>query len=210
MYNLVLVSNPMSLDLQITARLPATPVAGKQLNDFYNNNNKTATAGPSYTKGRAYSIVIIVGGRGLLPGFRNCSGSYPTCRVGVLVARVVRSSFWADCAKARPLRRGRGSQCREVSNWEIHNTRHGHRYVWYKTVLFKFRFFSVTVWIIKKREVIRLLSMTELDARNHLFKLAIPLEFSPILSSDCLPGFDSCFSFTFSPIEWYLVLDTGH
>ena len=32
------------------------------------------------------------------------------------------------------------------------------------------------------------------------------------LSSDCLPGFDSCFSFTFSPIEgfWYLVLDTGH
>ena len=34
-----------------------------------------------------------------------------------------------------------------------------------------------------------------------LFKLAVPLEFSPILSSDCLPGFDSCFSFTFSPIE---------
>ena len=28
-------------------------------------------------------------------------------------------------------------------------------------------------------------------------KLAFPLEFSPILSSDCLPGFDSCFSFTF-------------
>ena len=52
LYNLVLVSNPMSLDLQITARLPATPVAGNQLNDFYNNNNKTATAGPSYTKGR--------------------------------------------------------------------------------------------------------------------------------------------------------------
>ena len=35
-------------------------------------------------------------------------------------------------------------------------------------------------------------------------------EFSPILSSDCLPGFDSCFSFTFSPTEWYLVLDTAH
>ena len=46
--------------------------------------------------------------------------------------------------------------------------------------------------------------------KTHLFKLAFPLEFSPILSSDCLPGFDSCFSFTFSPIEWYLVLDTGH
>ena len=46
--------------------------------------------------------------------------------------------------------------------------------------------------------------------KTHLFKLASPLEFSPILSSDCLPGFDSCFSFTFSPIEWYLVLDTGH
>ena len=37
--------------------------------------------------------------------------------------------------------------------------------------------------------------------KTHLFKLASPLEFSPILSSDCLPGFDSCFSFTFSPIE---------
>ena len=37
-------------------------------------------------------------------------------------------------------------------------------------------------------------------------KLAFPLEFSPILSSDCLPGFDSCFSFTFSHIDWYLVL----
>ena len=37
--------------------------------------------------------------------------------------------------------------------------------------------------------------------KTHLFKLAFPLEFSPILSSDCLPGFDSCFSFTFSPIE---------
>ena len=46
--------------------------------------------------------------------------------------------------------------------------------------------------------------------KTHLFKLAFPLEFSPILSSDCLPRFDSCFSFTFSPIEWYLVLDTGH
>ena len=46
--------------------------------------------------------------------------------------------------------------------------------------------------------------------KTHLFKLAFPLEFSPILSSDCLPGFDSCFSFTFSPIEWYLVLDRGH
>ena len=46
--------------------------------------------------------------------------------------------------------------------------------------------------------------------KTHLFKLAFPLEFSPILSSNCLPGFDSCFSFTFSPIEWYLVLDTGH
>ena len=46
--------------------------------------------------------------------------------------------------------------------------------------------------------------------KTHLFKLAFPLEFSPILSSDCLPGFDSCFSFTFSSIEWYLVLDTGH
>ena len=46
--------------------------------------------------------------------------------------------------------------------------------------------------------------------KTHLFKVAFPLEFSPILSSDCLPGFDSCFSFTFSPIEWYLVLDTGH
>ena len=29
--------------------------------------------------------------------------------------------------------------------------------------------------------------------KTHLFKLAFPLEFSPILSSDCLPGFDSCF-----------------
>ena len=28
-----------------------------------------------------------------------------------------------------------------------------------------------------------------------------PLEFSPILSPNCLPGFYSCFSFTFSPIE---------
>ena len=37
--------------------------------------------------------------------------------------------------------------------------------------------------------------------KTHLFKLAFPLDFSPILSSDCLPGFDSCFSFTFSPIE---------
>ena len=37
--------------------------------------------------------------------------------------------------------------------------------------------------------------------KTHLFKLAFPLEFSPFLSSDCLPGFDSCFSFTFSPIE---------
>ena len=37
--------------------------------------------------------------------------------------------------------------------------------------------------------------------KTHLFKLAFPLEFSPILSSDCLPGFDSCFSFTFSPVE---------
>ena len=46
--------------------------------------------------------------------------------------------------------------------------------------------------------------------KTHLFKLAFPLEFSPNLSSDCLPGFDSCFSITFSPIEWYLVLDTGH
>ena len=46
--------------------------------------------------------------------------------------------------------------------------------------------------------------------KTHLFKLAFPLEFSLILSSDCLPGFDSCFFFTFSPIEWYLVLDTGH
>ena len=33
--------------------------------------------------------------------------------------------------------------------------------------------------------------------KTDLFKLAFPLEFSPILSSDCLPGFDSCFSFTF-------------
>ena len=46
--------------------------------------------------------------------------------------------------------------------------------------------------------------------KTHLFKLAFPPWISPILSSDCLPGFDSCFSFTFSPIEWYLVLDTGH
>ena len=28
--------------------------------------------------------------------------------------------------------------------------------------------------------------------KTHLYKLAFPLEFSPILSSDCLPGFDSC------------------
>ena len=36
LHNLVLVSNPMSLDLQITARLPATTVAGNQLNnDLY-------------------------------------------------------------------------------------------------------------------------------------------------------------------------------
>ena len=49
------------------------------------------------------------------------------------------------------------------------------------------------------------------NSKPHLFKLAFPLEFSPILSSDCLyPRFDSCFSFTFSLIEWYLVLDTGH
>ena len=40
--------------------------------------------------------------------------------------------------------------------------------------------------------------------KTHLFLLAFPLEFSPILSSDCLPGFDSCFSFAFSPIELYL------
>ena len=44
--------------------------------------------------------------------------------------------------------------------------------------------------------------------KTHLFKLAFPLEFSSILSSDCL--LDSCFSFTFSPIEWYLALDTEH
>ena len=48
-------------------------------------------------------------------------------------------------------------------------------------------------------------STFRLKLKTHLFKLAFPLEFSPILSSDCLPGFDSCFSFTFSPIQWYLV-----
>ena len=35
--------------------------------------------------------------------------------------------------------------------------------------------------------------------KTHLFKLAFPLEFSPILSSDCLPGFDSCFFLYFQP-----------
>ena len=36
-----------------------------------------------------------------------------------------------------------------------------------------------------------------IQSENSLFKLAFPLEFSPILSSDCLPGFDSCFSLYF-------------
>ena len=39
------------------------------------------------------------------------------------------------------------------------------------------------------------------SAQNPSFQVSLPLEFSPILSSDCLPGFDSCFSLTFSPIE---------
>ena len=46
--------------------------------------------------------------------------------------------------------------------------------------------------------------------KTHLFKLAFPpwILSHPIIG---LPtGFDSCFSFTFSPTEWYLVLDTGH
>ena len=58
--------------------------------------------------------------------------------------------------------------------------------------------------------------------KTHLFKLVHllklgweriqggTLEFSPILSIGLPPGFDSCFSFTFSSIEWYLVLDKGH
>ena len=38
--------------------------------------------------------------------------------------------------------------------------------------------------------------------KTHLFKLAFPPSIlSHPRSSDCLPGFDSCFSFTFSPIE---------
>ena len=46
--------------------------------------------------------------------------------------------------------------------------------------------------------------------KTHLFKLAFPpwILSRPIIR---LPTrIDSCFSFTFSPIEWYLVLDTGH
>ena len=41
--------------------------------------------------------------------------------------------------------------------------------------------------------------------KTHLFKLAFPLEFSPILSSDCLPGFDSCFPLllALSNDTWY-------
>ena len=41
--------------------------------------------------------------------------------------------------------------------------------------------------------------------KTHLFKLAFPLEFSPILSSDCQPGFDSCFSLllALSNETWY-------
>ena len=97
--------------------------------------------------GCKHDTVMIVGGRGLLPGLRNIVGPTQLVGLGFLVDRVARSSFRADCAKARPFRKGRGSKCRKVGIWNIHHTRHRRRYVLYKMILFEFRFFNETVWI---------------------------------------------------------------
>ena len=50
-----------------------------------------------------------------------------------------------------------------------------------------------------------------LKTQNTSFQVSLPpWILSHPIHRTCLPGFDSCFSFTFSPFEWYLVLDTGH